>query len=132
MFADDEQAATLLRDGLCGEGGLDGAALPLHQRRDLGLPGHLPARFHPDAPRVGDLNSQNTFTQTPESTSMVAMVLHSRCGTLHIHTAYPTRPKQRPETFKLNPFIGWELEVTDMVTRELEVIRTHLAPGIAP
>ena len=132
MFADDEQAATLIRDGLCGEGGLTALRyLSITDEISVFLATFLRGSTQ-TLRRVGDLNSQNTFTQNPESTSMVAMVLHSRCGTLHIHTAYPTRPKQRPETFRLNPFIGWELEVTDMVTRESRLIRTHLAPGVAP
>lgn len=128
QFATDLQAGVLIRNALCGEGGVRALRyLGIKHEITVCLATYLRGS-HQTFRREGNLNDPNIFTLAFEPSRLIVVVLHSRCGTLHIHTAYPTRARRHQDVFNLNPTIGWELEVTDRVTGESHLVRTHLAP----
>jgi hypothetical protein len=128
QFATDEQAGVLIRNALCGEGGVQALRyLGIKNEITVCLATYLRGSYQ-TIRRLGNLNDPNIFTQVPETSSLIVVVLHSRYGTLHIQTAYPTRAKQRRDDFNLNPTIGWELEVTDRATGESDLVRPHRIP----
>jgi hypothetical protein len=128
MFQSDEQAGAILQSTICGDGGVRALNyLTISDEITVCLAAY-PRRFDETFRRLGDQLDRNRFVMNVETTSLVVAVLHSRYGTLHIHTAFPTRARQHQDVTNLNPSIGWELEVTDWVTGEHTLVRPNLVP----
>jgi hypothetical protein len=128
MFMTDEEAGVLIRDTLCGEGGLRALRyLGITDDVTVCLASYLQQPYYMIR-REGDQVSENVFTQARETTTLIVLVLHSRYGTLHIQTAFPTHARRHDEG-NLIPEMQWELEVTDRVTGQSNLVRPNLAPG---
>lgn len=128
MFMTDEEAGVLIRDALCGEGGLRALRyLSITDEVTVCLASYLQHPYHMIR-REGNQVSETVFTQARETTTLIVLVLHSRHGTLHVQTAFPTHAR-RHDDGNLIPEMQWELEVTDRVTGESNLVRPNLAPG---
>src|SRR5262245_5652572 len=128
MFPTDDDAGLLIRDALCGEGGLRTLRyLGITDEVTVCLGSYLQHPFQMIR-REGDQASEAVFTYIHEITTLIVLVLHSRCGTLHIQTAFPTHARRHDEG-NLIPEMQWELEWTDRVTGQSDLVRPNLAPG---
>jgi len=128
MFMTDEEAGLLIRDALCGEGGLRALRyLSITDDVTVCLASYLQHPYHMIR-REGDQVSETVFTQARETTTLIVLVLHSRHGTLHVQTAFPTHAR-RHDDGNLIPEMQWELEWTDRVTGQSGLVRPNLAPG---
>jgi hypothetical protein len=129
MFRTDEEAAEIICRALCSEGGVRALKyLSITDEITVVLATYLGA-FYQTTRRQGSQQSQQVFTKTAEHTTLVVLVLHSRHGTLHIHTAFPTQVRRHDDTLNLSPQMVWELEVTDRVTGKQSLVRPNVAPG---